>query len=92
MLKSIQVYSLCFKLAKLGLVGFPPKLFFWLLVLIVLFVFYCIKNYMMLISTEEKEKLMNKNLYILVLSFFEAVSTGIMGLVVNSIGGTTPLT
>jgi hypothetical protein len=35
---------------------------------------------------------MNKNLHILVLSFFDAVSTAIMGLVVNSVSGATPLT
>lgn len=35
---------------------------------------------------------MNKNLHIMVLSFFDTVSTAIMGLVVNSVSGPTPLT
>lgn len=34
---------------------------------------------------------MDKNLYIWILSFFDAASTAIMGLVVNSIGGASPL-
>lgn len=71
--------------------GFTPIVVFWLLVLIVLFVFYCIKNYLATISSEEKEKHMDKNLYIWILSFFDAASTAIMGLVVNSIGGASPL-
>lgn len=35
---------------------------------------------------------MSKKLYIWVLSFFDATSAAIMGLVVNSASGATPLT
>ncbi|EAA7929669.1 hypothetical protein A2I42_11140 [Salmonella enterica] len=81
-----------FRLAQLGLVSSVPTCLFWLLVLTVLYVFYCIKNNLALTNIEEKEKHMNKNLHIMVLSFFDTVSTAIMGLVVNSVSGATPLT
>ncbi|AXC64329.1 hypothetical protein DOE63_00775 [Salmonella enterica subsp. diarizonae serovar 59:z10:-] len=81
-----------FRLAQLGLVGSVLVCLFWLLVLTVLYVFYCIKNNLALTNIEEKEKHMNKNLHIMVLSFFDTVSTAIMGLVVNSVSGATPLT
>lgn len=65
---------------------------FWVLVLSVLFIFSCIKNRLAVASTEEKETMMNKKLFIPVLSFFELVSVVITGLVVNSASGSAPLT
>lgn len=76
----------------LGLVGNTNAQLFWLLILIVLYVFYVIKNCLALNGTEEKGKLMNKNATIWVLSFFDAASTAIMGFVVNAASGSTPLT
>lgn len=76
----------------LGFGGVVSAQLFWLLVLIVLFVFFFIKNYLATVSIEEKEKLMNKNTLIWVLSFFDAASAAMMGLVVNAVSGSTPLT
>ncbi len=65
---------------------------FWVLILLVLYVFVFAKNRLSVASNEEKETMMDKNLYIYVLSFFELVANGITGLVVNSACGSTPLT
>jgi len=65
---------------------------FWVLILFVLYVFIFTKNRLSVASNEEKETIMNKDLYIYVLSFFELVANGITGLVVNSACGSTPLT
>lgn len=64
----------------------------WVLILFVLYFFVFTKNRLSLASAEEKETMMDKNLYIYVLSFFELVANGITGLVVNSACGSTPLT
>lgn len=87
----IYVY-LSFRPAGLGIGGVVSAQLFWLLVFIVLFIFYVIKNYLATVSIEEKEKLMNKNTLVWVLSFFDAASTAMMGLVVNSVSGSTLLT
>ncbi|PWW10402.1 hypothetical protein DFO57_11319 [Pantoea sp. AG702] len=76
----------------LGLVGNLNAQLFWLLVLMVMFVFFVIKNYLATVSPEEKEKLMNKNTYVWVLSFFDAATAAMMCFVVNAACGSTPLT
>lgn len=72
--------------------GTIHDMLFWVLILSVLYVFIFAKNILSAASNEEKEIMMNKNLYTHVLSFFELVANGITGLVVNSACGAAPLT
>lgn len=88
----VSYINLGFRPAILGLGGVLSAQLFWLLVLVVLFIFFVIKNCLATVSNEEKEKLMNKNTSVWVLSFFDAASAAMMGLVVNTVSGSIPLT
>lgn len=81
-----------FRPAILGLGGVLSAQLSWLLVLVVLFIFFVTKNCLATVSNEEKEKLMKKNTSVWVLSFFDAASAAMMGLVVNTVSGSIPLT